>query len=182
MLVYRAGTLAALGHNHVIACSCLAGTIYVPADPLAVSFELRLPVAQFSVDDPALRAAQRGGSFPPEVPRADRQGTRRHMLGATQLNAARFSDITLRSESLRAASDGRAGDIVVRLAVQVAGRRRSITVPMHYELRGHEIEARGDFPLSQSALGLTPYSVLGGALRVRDRMQVRFRLLAIRRR
>jgi polyisoprenoid-binding protein YceI len=182
VLVYRAGTLAALGHDHVIACRCLAGAIYLPADPLGVSFELRLPVARFSVDDPALRRAQHSGSFPPEVPRADRQGTRRHMLGAAQLNAARFADITLRSESVRPAADGSSGDIVVRLAVQVAGRRRSIAVPIHYALRGDEIEASGDFPLRQSDLGLTPYSVLGGALRVRDRMQVRFRLLATRRR
>ena len=44
---------------------------------------------------------------------------------------------------------------------------------------GHEIKKiRLDRQLRQSDLGMTPFSVLGGAIRVQDRIDVRVRLLA----
>lgn len=181
VLAYRAGPLAALGHDHVIACRCLTGTVYLPRDPLHASFDVRIPLRQLTVDDPALRAAQRSADFPPDVPPSARQGTRRHMLGAALLNAARFPDITLRSAGLRPSPDGKQGDILVLVRAQIAGRSRSLEIPMHYEIRSGEIVATGAFPLRQTDLGLTPYGVLGGALRVKDRMQVRLTLLARRR-
>src|SRR5580658_9387871 len=49
ILVYRGGTLASAGHNHVIASHDLTGTIYLPADPLQSSFELHLPVGSLTV-------------------------------------------------------------------------------------------------------------------------------------
>lgn len=180
VLVYRTGPLAAFGHDHVIACRCLAGTVHLPRDPLRASFDVRIPVERLTVDTPTLRAAQHSADFPPAVPQPDREGTRRHMLGAAQLNAAVHPDITLRSEGLRASPDGRPGDVVVEVAVRVAGQSRSITVPMHYDIRGEEIVVTGAFPLEQTDLGMTPYSIMGGALRVRNGMRVRIRLVARR--
>jgi hypothetical protein len=181
VLVYRAGPLAALGHNHVVACRCVTGTVYLPRDPLRASFEARVAVEQLSVDDPALRAAEHSGDFPPDVPPSARQGTRRHMLGAAQLNAARHPDITLRSEDLRPSPDGKRGDVVADVLVGLDGARHSVSVPMDYVIQGREIVVTGEFPLRQTDLGLAPYSVMGGALRVRDTMEVRLRLVAKRR-
>src|SRR5690242_7552286 len=42
--VYRAGTLARMGHNHVIASHDLSGSVSVPEDLTAASFELHVPV------------------------------------------------------------------------------------------------------------------------------------------
>ena len=39
--VYRGGTLARAGHNHIVASHDLAGTVYVAADLSRSSFELR---------------------------------------------------------------------------------------------------------------------------------------------
>src|SRR6185437_14877399 len=75
VLVYRAGALAALGHNHVVACRCVNGTVYLPRDPLHAGFDLHIAVNQFTVDDPALRAAEHSADFPPDVPQSARQGT-----------------------------------------------------------------------------------------------------------
>lgn len=181
LLVYRAGPMAALGHDHVIACRCLTGTVYLPGDPLHASFDLRLAVTRLTVDDPALRAAEHSPDFPPDVPRSARQGTRHNMLGAALLDAAAFPNITLRAEGLRQSSDGRPHDMLADVLVQTRGRARSITVPVRYDIEGDEIVITGEFPLKQTDLGLTPFSALGGALQVRDGMEVRLRLVAVRR-
>lgn len=182
VLVYRAGPLAALGHNHVIACRCLTGTVYVPRDPMRGSFDLRFAVAQLTVDDPALRAAEHSPDFPPDVTQAARAGTRHNMLSAALLNAASYSDIALRSAGLRPAPDGKPADIVAQVLVQLDGGWHSIAVPLRYEIRDDEIVASGEFPLKQTDLGLTPFSALGGGLQVRDGMRIWLRLVAGRRR
>jgi hypothetical protein len=182
VLVYRAGPLAALGHNHVIACRCLAGTIYVPRDPLRASLDLRFAVGQLAVDDPALRAAERSPDFPPDVTQSARQGTRHNMLGTALLNSATYPDITLRSAGLRPSPDGNSADVVAQVLVQLEGEWHSVAVPLRYEIRGDEIVVTGGFPLKQTDLGLTPFSALGGGLQVRDGMKIRLRLVARRRR
>ena len=181
VLVYRAGPLAALGHNHVIACRCLTGAVYLPSDTLRASFDLRLAVKQLTVDDPALRAAEHSADFPPDVPESAREGTRHNMLGAALLNAASFPEITLRSAGLRPSPDGKRGDIVAEVLVQLAGEQHSIAVPLHYDIQADDIAVTGEFPLKQTDLGLTPFTALGGALKVRNGMKVRLRLVARRR-
>ena len=180
LLVYRAGPLAALGHNHVISCRCLTGKVYLPGDPLRASFDLRIEVGQLTVDDPELRAAEHSTDFPADVPQTAREGTRHNMLSAALLNAAKYPDITLRSVGLRSSSDGRPGNVVVAMLVQLDGRTRSIAVPMHYRIQAGRIVATGEFPLKQTDLGLTPFNAVGGALRVRDGMEVRLRVVASR--
>lgn len=181
VLVYRAGPLAELGHNHVVACRCLTGTVYLPHDPLHAGFDLRIAVKQFTVDAPALRAAEHSADFPPDVPQSARQGTRHNMLGAAQLNAVSFPEITLRSAGLRSSPDAKRNDVVAEVLVQLAGEQRSVAVPLHYDIRADEIVVTGEFPLKQTDLGLTPFSALGGSLRVRDGIEVRLRLVARRR-
>ena len=180
-LVYRTGPLARLGHNHVVACRCLTGTVYLPRDPLRASFDVRIAVNQLTVDDSALRAAEHSTDFPPDVPQSARRGTRHNMLGAALLDAAKYPHIELRSAGLRPSPDGRGDDIVAEVLVQVAGERHPVAVPMHYEVRPDEIVATGEFPLEQTDIGLTPFSAAGGALRVRNGMRIRLRLVAKRR-
>ena len=181
VLVYRAGPLAALGHNHVIACRCVTGTLYLPRDPLRGSFDLRIAVEEFIVDDPALRASERSADFPPDVPDSARQGTRHNMLSAKQLNAAQYPDITLRAERLRHAASGGPDDLTADVLLRFRGQPREVSVAVSYAIRGGEIVVTGAFPLRQTDLGLTPFSALGGALRVRDDMSIRLRIVARRR-
>lgn len=181
VLVYRAGPLAALGHNHVIACDCVTGTVYLPRDPLRASFDLRIAVGQLTVDDPALRAAEHSPDFPPDVTQSARQGTRHNMLGPALLNAASFPDIELRAAGLRHASGARPDDLIAQVQVEARGQLHTLSVPVRYHLQADEIAVTSEFPLKQTDLGLTPFSALGGALSVRDGMIVRLELIARRR-
>lgn len=180
--VYRGGTLASVGHNHVIASHELGGALYVPADPLHASFEVHIPVATLTVDEKELRARELSPDFPPDVPDSAREGTRRNMLGPALLDAEHYPEIVLRALTLAApagAAGGGAGDsVVARVAVQVHGQERSVEVPVSYQLGVDTLRVAAQFPLRQTDLGLTPFTAMLGALAVQDEMRVRLELVA----
>jgi len=187
--VYRAGALASAGHDHLIALHALTGTVYVPADVMRTSFEVRIPVAEFTVDEPALRAQEHSPDFPPEVPDTAREGTRRNMLGEALLDAEHNPQIVLEAVRLESAgapgSGGEAGGeaggetrVLARVQTTVRGQLRTISVPVRYQFAAGALIASGEAALKQSELGLTPFSALLGALQVQDEMRVRFRIVA----
>ena len=176
--VYRGGTLAGAGHNHVIASRALSGAIYVPAELLKASFAVRIPAAELTVDEPQLRAAA-GADFPPDVSESARAGTRRNMLGSALLDAAEFPDLVLEAERLEPAPSGEPGAVLAHVRTEVRGEVRSVDVPVRYQLSGSELTVSGDWPLEQSQLGLTPFTALLGALAVQDEMQISIRLVAV---
>jgi hypothetical protein len=186
--VYRGGALASAGHDHLIALHALSGTVYVPADVRRTSFEVRIPVAEFTVDEPELRAQEHSPDFPPEVPDAAREGTRRNMLGEALLDGEHNPQIVLRAVRLESAeapapgSGGEAGGetraVLARVQTTVRGQLRTISVPVRYQFAAGALIASGEAALKQSELGLTPFSALLGALQVQDEMRVRFRIVA----
>lgn len=173
--VYRDGPLARFGHNHVIASTAVSGTIEL-RDPLRAStLSLSIPLDSLAVDEPQRRSAA-GSDFPGELPEKDREGTRQNMLGPALLDAARFPELRLASQSIR--EDG--GTFEVTARVDIAGMLREIRVPARVELDGDRLLAQGDFVLTHGQLGLTPFSVGLGALSVRDDLRVRYRIEALR--
>jgi hypothetical protein len=149
-------------------------------------------VAEFTVDEPALRTQEHSPDFPPEVPDAAREGTRRNMLGEALLDAEHNPQIVLRAVRLESAgapapgSGGEAGGeaggetraVLARVQATVRGQLRTISVPVRYQFAAGALIASGEAALKQSELGLTPFSALLGALQVQDEMRVRFRIVA----
>ncbi|MBS0580219.1 MAG: YceI family protein [Proteobacteria bacterium] len=178
VLVYRAGALASAGHNHVIASHAVEGTVYVADDPLKSSFEVRIPVAGFTIDEEPLRAAQHSGEFPPGVPDSARQGTREHMLGPDQLDAVHSPLILLRAVRLAPVA-GDAQSVSAQVQVTVRDSAHLIEVPVHYGYEGARLVLHGEAALTQTQLGLTPYSAMLGALQVQDELRVKFNLVAV---
>jgi polyisoprenoid-binding protein YceI len=175
ILIYRDGRLAALGHNHVVAVRQLTGEVVIAADPTLSSWQLEFPVEALSVDEPQLRAAQ-GEDFQSKVDDVAIAGTRDHMLGAALLDAARFPLVHLQSDQLRTEADGTHMDtrIVVR------DHTAQLDLPVALQRTPEQLIASGEFDVTHAELGLTPYSVALGALRVAERMHVRYRLVARR--
>jgi hypothetical protein len=178
LLVYRGGTLSSVGHNHVIASHELSGTFYVPADPLAASFEVRVPVTTLTVDEPELREKESAADFPPEVSQGARDGTRRNMLGPALLDADDYPEVLLWSVHLESASRAQAAELVAGIAAQVRGEWHTVRLTAHYELSADTLTVTGEAPLRQSELGLTPFTALMGALAVQDEMRLRLHLVA----
>jgi polyisoprenoid-binding protein YceI len=175
ILAFRGGTLAKVGHNHVIASHDVTGTFYVPDDLSHSTFELHIPVAQLAIDEPELRAKE-GPDFPTDVPDSAKEGTRRNMLSEALLNGTQYPDITLVSQHIDAAAGG--SQIRADVQVSVRGQTHTVSVPVVYSLMNGELTASGELPLKQSDLGLTPFSALLGALAVQDEMRVRFHFVA----
>jgi polyisoprenoid-binding protein YceI len=176
--VYKAGTLAAAGHNHLIASHALEGTFYLPGEPLQASFEVRFAVDSLTVDETALRAALHNSDFPPEVPDSAREGTRRNMLGAALLDGANFPQIVLRAVALGEQAPPATGGVIAHVAVSVRGAEREITLPVRWQRARGTLTVDADTTLRQSELGLKPFSALLGALQVQDEMQVSLHLVA----
>ncbi len=171
VLVYREGALASLGHNHVISSHSLHGWIGLADTPAGSVLYLKLPVDSLEVDRPELRDAE-GDDFPGHLDASAIDGTRANMLGEKLLNAVQYPVIEIRSRSV----DGEFPDLTVRAAIAVRDHIALIDIPVHMRLEESRLIAEGVFDLSHSQLGLEPFSVMLGALAVRDVMHVKFRI------
>lgn len=170
MRVYRGGALARLGHDHVIASRDVRGYVKLGAEPRA---DLYAPLALLTVDEPALRAEAGFGTQPSQQ---DIEGTRRNMLDKV-LEAERYPFAVVHLES----TESNAASRNITAAVTLHGETRMIPVAIELDTPSADaLYARGRFPLNQSDFGVTPFSVLGGALRVQDRVDVEFSLYGTR--
>jgi len=183
LLVYRAGPMARLGHNHVIVNRAVGGWMDAAHGAAGKSLLVEVPVADFVVDEAQARAAE-GPEFAEAVTDDARAGTRRNMLGEALLDAARFSTITLRGMAVATPAGGQGQGTqapttwLATLNVQVAGHESNLKVPFTLETAAGRVTASGTAVLRQSDLGLTPVSVMLGALQVRDEFTVEFKLVA----
>ncbi len=176
--VRAAGPLAPLGHAHVLRATGYSGELWLDADPARSRLRLSLPVESLVVDDPEARAAA-GGDFAKPLPEEARRGTREHLLGERQLDATRYPLILLESTALAVLrGDASSGEGTLSLLATVRDRSTLLAVPVAWQRSDGALRARGQFTLSQAALGIEPYSVGGGALRVADEIEARFELVA----
>jgi len=175
--VRRGGVLARLGHDHVLSSRSLAGRVWLQADFRRSGLDLSLPVAELIVDDPQRRRAA-GKAFPPEIPQADREATRDNMLGGQVLDAGRYPRILLRAVAI----DGgpQATQAMIRISIKEISR--DVPVPVRLSIAGDRLVASGEFDLLQSDFGIEPFSAAFGALKVQDRLHLRFRIVAARQR
>jgi hypothetical protein len=172
--VYRGGLLESHGHNHVLISRDLSGEIHLPPDRRGGSFELSLAVVTLAIDEPVARREE-GAGFESEPSAADIEGTRGNLLGSRVLNAAAFPRLTVSG-----VGTGTPGPETVDARIEVAGRIAAITLPVRVEASADELTVSGQFVISQTSLGLTPFSVGLGALQVRDELRIRFRIVANR--
>ena len=174
LLVYRGGAMASFGHNHVIVNRALGGWAADPGGAAAPSFSLRIPAADFVMDDAALRREE-GADFADDVSEDAKAGTVHNMLSDGLLNAAQFPAITVRSVAIRGTDAAREAT----LALNVAGHESTLVAPFTVEISPGRLTASGALTLSQSNLGLTPFSALLGALKVQDSFRVKFKIVAV---
>jgi hypothetical protein len=173
--VYRDGPMQKLGHNHLITSDQVEGEILVREPVTATSFVLRVPLESLVVDDEAARKAA-GGDFTAPVPAKDAEGTRHNMLGDKLLNAARAPVMTLASESI----SGEPGSYEARVRVSLAGAEHVVTAPFTVTIEGDGLKAHAAFHLTHADVGLQPFNVALGALKVRDDFEVELTLEARR--
>jgi len=151
---YKTGLFSAFAHDHEIRAPIQKGA--VDEDKNTV---------EFTVDARALRVLDPGVS---EKDRADIQIT---MLGPKVLDSEKFPEIRFRSTSI-----GEGGDDkwIVRGDLTLHGQTHSLKV----DVTGSDGHYVGSVRLSQKDFGITPVSIAGGSVKVKDEILVEFDIVA----
>ena len=147
---YKAGVLAAMGHDHEISAPIAGGTVDV---------EQRM--VELRVNASALKVRDTKGS---EKDKAEIQST---MLGPEVLDAEHHSEIVFRSKSADPAGDH---------AWKVHGELtlHGETRPVEVEVREAAGRYTGSAELRQTEFGIKPVKAAGGAVKVKDEIRIEF--------
>lgn len=160
ILVFRGGSAARLGHNHVLRAAGLR-VDWAAAGPV-LSFRLDA----LEIDPPALRE-RLGPAYASVVDDEARAGTRANLLKA--LDAAAHPAVVVRT--LQQLGEGPRRAVEAEITLHGVTRRQWFVV----EVAGRR--ARGEVVVRQSEFGIQPFAVLGGLLAVQDALVVQFELV-----
>lgn len=166
--VRRGGSLSQFGHDHVIASHDVMG--YVASDEGRA--DLYVALDRLVVDEPELRAEAGFNTQPTE---ADIAGTRRNMLEKV-LDSGQYPFAFIRVNGVVAGE----GSPRLNVSITLHGVTRTLQVPAQIDWRDDEIGVSGRLALNQTDFGIAPFSILGGAIQVQDRVDLRFRMRARR--
>ena len=96
------------------------------------------------------------------------------------LRIQQFPSIRFRSTGVRRAP-GRENGFIVDGQLTIRDRTQPVSIPLEAApVGGGSIRVRGEYSFRQTAFGITPVRVAGGAVRVKDEVKVRFELYLIR--
>jgi polyisoprenoid-binding protein YceI len=151
--VYKTGLFSAFAHNHEIRAAIQSG-----------SFGEDKPFVEFSVDARALRVLDLDAS---DSERRDIQAT---MLGPKVLDGERFPEIHFRSTDVHRMAEGK---WVVNGDLTLHGQTKPVKVDVSSEAGRY----RGSAELYQKDFGITPVSVAGGSVKVKNEVRVEFEIV-----
>jgi len=152
--VYKTGLFSAFAHDHDIRAPIQNGVIDEDKNTV-----------EFTVDARTLRVLD------PEASEKDRAEIQSTMLGPKVLDSEKFPEIHFRSTSV-----GEGGDDkwIVRGDLTLHGQ----THPVKVNVAGRDGHYLGSARLSQKDFGISPVSIAGGSIKVKDEVLVEFEIFA----
>jgi polyisoprenoid-binding protein YceI len=148
--VFKAGVFSAFGHNHEIAAPVAQGSV----DAKEQRVSLRVDATKLQVLDP-------------EVSANTRAQIEKTMQGPAVLDSARFPEVSFISTSISAAGDQ-------RWAITGNLTLHGQTKPVRVEVSLRDGHYRGSASIKQTDFGITPVTVAGGAVKVKDLVRIEF--------
>ncbi|HXE75234.1 MAG TPA: YceI family protein [Candidatus Xenobia bacterium] len=152
VFVYKSGIFSAFGHNHIVAAPIEEG--WVSLGPAGVEF--RVVACKLRVLDPDVDADER----------AKVQAT---MEGPEVLDCTKFPEIRFQSNAVEPAGTDQ---WTVRGLLSLHGQARPVTVAVKKQGARYV----GSASLKQRDFGMTPVSVAGGTVRVKDEVKIEFEI------
>ena len=152
--VFKAGVFSAFGHEHEISAPIEQG-----------SFKENPASVELTVDARRMRVMDKGIS---EKDRADIQQT---MLGPKVLDSEKFPTIRFRSTRVELLGEGKwslLGDLTIH------GETR----PVKVRVEGANGRYHGTAELKQKDFGITPVTVGGGAVKVKNELRIEFDIVS----
>jgi len=165
--VGRSGLLAFAGHTHEIAAPAIAGEILFDRAEIARSS------VTLEFDAAALRVTGQG------EPAEDVPEVQQVMVSERVLDVQQYP--TIRFQSDRVAAGDQAGDALdLRVAGQLTlhGVTRPVTLPVEVRVTSDGLTAAGTVRIRQSDFGIRPVTAGAGTVRVRDEVEIVFRIVA----
>jgi polyisoprenoid-binding protein YceI len=148
--VYKAGVFGAMGHDHQIAAPIAGGTV----DTAARAVEIHVDAAALRVNDATSSEK-------------DRKEIQTTMLGPGVLDAEQHSKITFRSKAVEEAGPNSwklQGDLTLH----------GVTHPVEVAVQETDGHYRGNSRFRQTEFGIKPVKIAGGAVRVKDELDIEF--------
>ena len=153
--VYKSGLFSGFADDHVVDAPIANGTLS-DAAPLAVSIEVR--AGDLRVHDPGLSGSKR----------ADAQA---RMIGPEVLDTQKFPSIAFASTMVEAVGADR-WNVSGRLTIH--GQTR----PVVFLATRAGGRYRGAVTIKQRDFGITPISIAGGTVKVKDELKIEFDIVA----
>jgi polyisoprenoid-binding protein YceI len=161
----RSGLLRFLGDEHFIDAPIARGAIvYFPDNPENSTVEVDIRAGELNVLDPHLD------------PR-DRREVQDTMESSRVLHVEQYPRIYFRSRAVKELPDNQlevVGDL------ELLGRKREVLLTATLSTEKGVLEADGRCRLKQSDFGIRPVTAGAGTVRVKDEMQLRFHITAVR--
>jgi len=149
--VFKSGLFSAFAHDHEIEAPITQGSVNLSTKP---SVELRVDARKLRVLDPKLSPKDR----------ADVQKT---MEGSQVLNSNRFTEISFHSTAVESMGKEH---WTVRGSLTLRGQSAPVSVEVNLR-NGHYL---GSARLKQRTFGMTPVSIAGGTVKVKDEVEIEF--------
>ncbi len=150
--VFKSGAFSAFAHDHEIQAPLEEGKIEEGSSHASV--QLRVDSRKMRVLDPEISAGKR----------AEIQHT---MQGATVLDVEKFPEISYQSTTVTSRGENH---WEVRGDLTLHGQKQAVAVQVSLQ-DGHY---RGSAALKQTAFGITPVSIAGGTVKVKDEVKIEF--------
>jgi polyisoprenoid-binding protein YceI len=148
--VFKKGLFSGLAHDHQVAASLSSGTVDLAALAVEVHFDAR----KLKVMDP-------------DASVGDRAKVQETMLGDKVLDTAHFPEIAFVSRSVKPAGENAytvEGDLTLH----------GVTHPLTLPISRHNGHYTGSMDLKQTDFGITPISLFGGSVKVKDAVEISF--------
>jgi polyisoprenoid-binding protein YceI len=139
----------------------------------ADNHEIQAPIKSGFVEDgvngrvQVVVDSQRMRVLDPGLSPHDREEVQARMLGPEVLDASRFIEIRFESTAVEQAAPS---GFAVQGALTLHGQTRPVTVKVVHD---HD-HYRGSASLKQTAFGITPITIAGGAVKVKDEVSIEF--------
>lgn len=151
--VHKSGLFSAFGHDHVITAPVASGKL----DSKAMTVQITVAAKQMRVADPGVS----------EKDRAEIQAT---MLSPKVLDPDKYPEIRFQSSHVEKIGD----HYRVSGKLELHGTSREST----FEVTGGPDHYQGKTKLKQTDFGVEPVAVAGGAVKVKDEVEIEFEIYA----
>jgi polyisoprenoid-binding protein YceI len=154
VLVYKSGLFSAFADDHVVRAPIANGSL---SEDVPLSIEIAVRAASLKVLDP-------------KVAESRRSEIQARMLSPEVLDAEKYADITFVSTAVVPAGPDK---WTVTGQLTIHGQTRTITFPVTRQ----DGTYRGTVPVAQRDFGISPISIGGGTVKVKDEVKVQFEIV-----